>query len=78
MREVKLVPARGRCANFVVKQFVATIMEKAMGADVPKAYTQGSNSIVKEELLYDGGAEQQAHIRQVDLLFIHGWSCGYW
>ena len=42
MREVKLALLEADVNFKVVKQFVATIKEKAMGADVLKSLTQGS------------------------------------
>ena len=62
MREVKLA-LLGADVNFkVVKQFVATIKEKAMGADVLKSLTPGQQvlKIVKEELVdMMGGANSK-------------------
>ena len=53
MREVKLALLEADVNFKVVKQFVATIKEKAMGADVLKSLTPGQQvlKIVKEELV---------------------------
>lgn len=62
MREVKLALLEADVNFKVVKQFVATIKEKAMGADVLKSLTPGQQvlKIVKEELVYMmGGANSK-------------------
>ena len=73
MREVKLALLEADVNFKVVKQFVATIKEKAMGADVLKSLTPGQQvlKIVKEELVdMMGGANSKLTFRQVDLRFI--------
>ena len=73
MREVKLALLEADVNFKVVKQFVATIKEKAMGADVLKSLTPGQQvlKIVKEEL--------QAHIFAKWIYCVYdGWSPGYW
>ncbi|WP_304127088.1 signal recognition particle protein [Mogibacterium diversum] len=62
MREVKLALLEADVNFKVVKQFVATIKEKAMGADVLKSLTPGQQvlKIVKEELVdMMGGANSK-------------------
>ena len=62
MREVKLALLEADVNFKVVKQFVATIKEKAMGADVLKSFTPGQQvlKIVKEELVdMMGGANSK-------------------
>lgn len=62
MREVKLAMLEADVNFKVVKQFVATIKEKAMGADVLKSLTPGQQvlKIVKEELVdMMGGANSK-------------------
>lgn len=62
MREVKLALLEADVNFKVVKQFVATIKEKAMGADVLKRLTPGQQvlKIVKEELVdMMGGANSK-------------------
>ena len=62
MREVKLALLEADVNFKVVKQFVATIKEKAMGADVLKSLTPGQQvlKIVKEELVdIMGGANSK-------------------
>ena len=62
MREVKLALLEADVNFKVVKQFVATIKEKAMGADVIKSLTPGQQvlKIVKEELVdMMGGANSK-------------------
>ena len=62
MREVKLALLEADVNFKVVKQFVATIKEKAMGADVLKSLTPGQQvlKIVKEELIdMMGGANSK-------------------
>ena len=62
MREVKLALLEADVNFKVVKQFVATIKEKAMGADVLKSLTPGHQvlKIVKEELVdMMGGANSK-------------------
>ena len=62
MREVKLALLEADVNFKVVKQFVATIKEKAMGADVLKSLTPGQQvlKIVKEELVdMMGGANRK-------------------
>ncbi len=62
MREVKLALLEADVNFKVVKQFVATIKEKAMGADVLKSLTPGQQvlKIVKEELVdMVGGANSK-------------------
>ena len=62
MREVKLALLEADVNFMVVKQFVATIKEKAMGADVLKSLTPGQQvlKIVKEELVdMMGGANSK-------------------
>ena len=62
MREVKLALLEADVNFKVVKQFVATIKDKAMGADVLKSLTPGQQvlKIVKEELVdMMGGANSK-------------------
>lgn len=62
MREVKLALLEADVNFKVVKQFIATIKEKAMGADVLKSLTPGQQvlKIVKEELVdMMGGANSK-------------------
>ena len=62
LREVKLALLEADVNFKVVKQFVATIKEKAMGADVLKSLTPGQQvlKIVKEELVdMMGGANSK-------------------
>ena len=62
MREVKLALLEADVNFKVVKQFVATIKERAMGADVLKSLTPGQQvlKIVKEELVdMMGGANSK-------------------
>ena len=62
MREVKLALLEADVNFKIVKQFVATIKEKAMGADVLKSLTPGQQvlKIVKEELVdMMGGANSK-------------------
>ena len=62
MREVKLALLEADVNFKVVKQFVSTIKEKAMGADVLKSLTPGQQvlKIVKEELVdMMGGANSK-------------------
>ena len=62
MREVKMALLEADVNFKVVKQFVATIKEKAMGADVLKSLTPGQQvlKIVKEELVdMMGGANSK-------------------
>ena len=62
MREVKLALLEADVNFKVVKQFVATLKEKAMGADVLKSLTPGQQvlKIVKEELVdMMGGANSK-------------------
>ncbi len=62
MREVKLALLEADVNFKVVKQFIATIKEKAMGADVLKSLTPGQQvlKIVKEELIdMMGGANSK-------------------
>ena len=62
MREVKLALLEADVNFKVVKQFVATIKDKAMGADVLKSLTPGQQGlkIVKEELVdMMGGANSK-------------------
>ena len=62
MREVKLALLEADVNFKVVKQFVATIKEKAMGADVLKSLTPGQQvlKVVKEELVdMMGGANSK-------------------
>lgn len=62
MREVKLALLEADVNFKVVKQFVATIKDKAMGADVLKSLTPGQQvlKIVKEELVdMIGGANSK-------------------